>query len=101
MTRQPVTHENSTRWLLLDGGVVLTGQQALVIEGADLPLQGTDAPVLRGGLAHIPLAGTVAIHPELGAVMGSTQFAMHCVANWKSQKEAAHMVQVGGIKSPA
>ena len=68
---------------LFDCGAVLAGQQALVIQRADLPLERARTPVLHGRLVHIPLACAVAIDPQEHAVMGPAQFATHCVPYWK------------------
>ncbi|MNO05608.1 hypothetical protein D3C81_2270700 [compost metagenome] len=47
------------RGFLLHGRAIAAGQQALVVERADLALQGTGRPVLGGGFDHVPVAGVV------------------------------------------
>ena len=76
---------------LLDFSAVGTRKQALLIECADLALQGASAPTLVGGFIHVPQARFRIFGPQKCAVVSPAQFATQCVANWESQIKTAHV----------
>jgi hypothetical protein len=58
---------------LLDSRAVGAGQQAFVVERADLLLKGASCPALTGAFPHVPLARLVVVNPQEGPIVGSTQ----------------------------
>jgi type I restriction enzyme, R subunit len=83
---------------LLDSGLVLAGEQALVIQRADLALQCADAPVLIRRLIRIPLPGSRVLNTHQGSIVAPAQNTTQCVVFWESQVELPHIAQVAHIK---
>jgi hypothetical protein len=80
---------------------VLAAQQALKIQHANVPLQGSHAPTLADSLSQIPFPCGRIFHPRQHVVMRPTQFERHCLSHWKGQIEAAQVAQVADIKTLA
>lgn len=57
-----------TKWL-----TVFTGQQAFVIERADLAFEGAGVPVLGSSLFHVPKASVGILDPQKESVMCPAQ----------------------------
>ncbi|MNG22958.1 hypothetical protein D3C84_1075080 [compost metagenome] len=84
---------------LLHRRPVAAGQQAFVIETADLAFQGAGGPVLDCGFVHVPMTSIVIFDAQEQAVVGPTQFVTQCVTHWKGLIEKSHVAQIRGIKS--
>jgi hypothetical protein len=78
---------------------VLAGQQALVIELADLSLQCADTPMLLNRFLLIPASGVGVFDARQDIVMRPAQFERHRLPNRKHHIKAPHIAQVGGIKA--
>jgi hypothetical protein len=87
--------------LQLRFGFVLRTEQALVIQGGDLPIQRPHAPALINGFFGVPIAGLRVVDADQAAIVGPTQFKTQCVTNWEMLKEQAHIAQVADIKPRA
>jgi hypothetical protein len=81
------------------GLVAAAEQQTFVVQGADLPVQGAGAPVLRSGFVHVPVTGFRVCDTQQGPVMGPAQFGTHCVPNRKTLEKGAHVAQVALVKA--
>jgi hypothetical protein len=73
--------------------------QPLVIQRADLAIKRTRTPILFSGFGHVPKTSSFTLNPQQCSVVSPTQFATHCVANWKGQIKTAHVTQIGGVKT--
>ena len=67
------------RRLVPDRLAVPTGEEAFVVEGADLAVEGAGASILVGGLVHVPRAGSLIVYAEQQAIVGPAQIWTQCV----------------------
>ncbi len=67
------------------------GRVVILIEGADLAIQSTGAPVLFDAFVEIPLSRGRVVDADESAVVRPTQFGTHCVPNCKGTIECSHV----------
>jgi alkylated DNA nucleotide flippase Atl1 len=84
---------------LFDSWAIAAGQQSLVVQDSDLPLQLTRTSVLYSGVIHVPLSSRVVLYTQQSSVVGPAQFVRQCVRLWKRLIEQAHVPQVRFIKA--
>jgi hypothetical protein len=80
---------------------ILTRQEALIVDRADLPIQCAGIPVLVGGFTHVPQARGGIFDAKQRAVVGPAQFVTQRVTIPKGLKEQAHISETRGIESSA
>ena len=78
---------------------VFAGEEAFVVESADLAVEGAGVPVLGGGLVHIPVPGGDGVHAQEQAVVGPAQFVTQCVTIRECLIEQPHVAEIGCIKA--
>lgn len=70
------------------------GNQTVIVEGLDLPVELAGAPSCVRGFVHIPQAPPLVVYAHKHAVVRPAQFGTQCVPNWKREVKLAHGSQV-------